>query len=193
MVHRRLTLSLAAVFAALCRYYRGGLKLLPTVALPVAAHELSHVLALWLLGRRITSFRLDAQGFKLAYSDDGSAHSDVMIALAGPLGGVLYALLADRAGIDWLEQSAGVSLLLTAFNLLPILPLDGGRVFFTLCERHGADRLYRAVGDILITLLLVGGVVLAARQKSTVPLAAALWLMLLREDEEGLVKSGRIG
>ena len=193
MDRRRLRLSIIAVFAALCLYCRGGLKLLPTVALPVAAHELSHVLALWLLGRRITSFRLDAQGFTIVCEGGGSMLSDMMIALAGPLGGVLYALLADRTGINWLEQSAGLSLLLTAFNLLPILPLDGGRVFYALCERHRADRLYKTVSDMLITLLLISGVVIAARQKSTVPLAAALWLLLLREDEEGLVKRGRIG
>ena len=84
MDRRRLTLSLAAVLAALCLYYRGGLALLPLLLLPVAAHELSHVLALRLLGRRITSFRLDAQGFVIGCTG-GSALSDVLIALAGPL------------------------------------------------------------------------------------------------------------
>ncbi len=189
MDRRRLTLSLAAVLAALCLYYRGGLALLPVLLLPVAAHELSHVLALWLLGRRVTGLRLDAQGFVIGCSG-GSALSDVLIALAGPLGGVVYALLAERTGRDWLMQSAGVSLLLAAFNLLPILPLDGGRVFSALCARHRG--LYRAVSGVLLALLLVSGAVLAAWKKSTVPLAAALWLLLLREDEEGLVKDGEI-
>ncbi len=88
-------------------------------------------------------------------------------------------------------QSAGVSLLLSAFNLLPILPLDGGRVFSVLCARHRG--LYRAVSGVLISLLLVVGVFLAAWKKSTVPLAAALWLLLLRNNEETLVKSAEIG
>ncbi len=189
MDRRRLTLSLAAVLAALCLYYRGGLALLPLLLLPVAVHELSHVLALRLLGRRITSFRLDAQGFVIGCTG-GSALSDVLIALAGPLGGVVYALLAERAGRDLLSQSAGVSLLLSAFNLLPILPLDGGRVFSVLCAEHRG--LYRAVSGALLAFLLFGGVFLAVWKKSTVPLAAALWLLLLRRDEETLVKSGEI-
>ncbi len=189
MDRRRLTLSLAAVLAAICLYYRGGLALLPLLLLPVAVHELSHVLALRLLGRRVTDFRLDAQGFVIGCTG-GSALSDVLIALAGPLGGVVYALLAERAGIDWFSQSAGVSLLLSAFNLLPILPLDGGRVFSVLCAEHRG--LYRAVSGVLLAFLLFGGVFLAAWKKSTVPLAAALWLLLLRRDEETLVKSGEI-
>ena len=189
MDRRRLTLSLAAVFAALCLYYRGELALLPALLLPVAAHELSHVLALRLLGRRVTGFRFDAQGLCIDYTG-GSALSDAVIALAGPLGGVVYALWADHAEIAWLRESAGVSLLLSAFNLLPILPLDGGRVFSALCARHRG--LYRAVSGVLLALLLVVGVALAAWKKSTVPLAAALWLLLMRGDEEGLVKSGEI-
>ena len=195
MDRRRLTLSLAAVFAALCLYYSGGFALLPALALPVAAHELSHVLALRLLGRRVTGFRLDAQGLCIDCTG-GSALSDAVIALAGPLGGAAYAFAADRAGTDWLAQSAGVSLLLSAFNLLPILPLDGGRVFCALCERSmrgdRAQKLYGTVSGVLLALLLIGGAILAAWEKSTVPLAAALWLLLLRNDEEGLVKSGEI-
>ncbi len=191
MDRRRLTLSLAAALAALCLYYRGGLAPLPLLLLPVAAHELSHVLALWLLGRRVTGFRLDAQGFCITYAGGRSLLVDIISSLAGPLGGVVYALLVDRAGTDWLSQSAGVSLLLSAFNLLPIQPLDGGRVFSALCGEHRG--LYRAVSGVLLALLLVVGVFLAAWKKSTVLLAAALWLLLLRNDEETLVKSGEIG
>ena len=60
-----------------------------------------------------------------------------------------------------------------------------------MCAEHRG--LYRAVSGVLLALLLVGGVALAAWKKSTVPLAAALWLLLLRNDEETLVKSGEIG
>ena len=98
MDRRRLTLSLAAVLTALCLYYRGGLALLPLLLLPVAAHELAHVLALRLLGRRVTGFHIDAQGFVIGCTG-GSVLSNVLIALAGPLGGVVYALLAERAGV----------------------------------------------------------------------------------------------
>lgn len=196
-MHRsRLTISLIAVYAAVCLYYQGGLALLPIILLPVAAHELSHILALLLLGERIEGLGLDAHGFCIRYRGAASELGQLLAALAGPLGGLLYALLTERSGIEWLEQSAGLSLLLSAFNLLPILPLDGGRAFLCLCgltlEERRAAALYRTVSAVLLALFLLGGVLLAAWKKSTAPLAAGIWLLLFRNEEEALVKSGKI-
>ena len=195
MQRKNLTLSFAAVLLTACLYYRGGFMLLPIVVLPVLVHELSHVLALRLLGQRITGFTLDAWGLCIRYDGTCSPAGHILAALAGPVGGALYALVG-LTNSDWLRQSASLSLLLTAFNLLPLLPLDGGRVFSLLCtltlgELRGG-RLCRAVSAVLLALLLLGGVVLAAWKKSTAPLAAAIWLLLFQNEEEGLVNKGRI-
>lgn len=200
MDHKHLSISLAAVFLLFCLYYCGGITLLPIVAIPIAVHELSHILTLWLLGQKITRLSLDARGICMYYDGSCSPAGHVLAALAGPLGGALYAATADRlsraGGGDWLEQSAGVSLLLTAFNLLPVLPLDGGRVFSQLCtlrlgEERG-NRLFRSVSTVTVALLLIGGVALALWKKSTAPLAAAIWLLLFQNEEEALVKIGEI-
>ena len=195
MDRRNLGLSLLAALLTVCLYYRGGALLLPIALLPVIAHELGHVIALRLLGLHITGVTLDARGPCIRYEGTCSPAGHILAALAGPLGGAVYAL-AGLSGPDWLRQSAGLSLLLTAFNLLPLLPLDGGQVFSALCtltlgELRGT-KLCRAVSAVLLALLLTGGVTLAAWKKSTAPLAAAIWLLLFREEEETLVKSGKI-
>jgi len=195
MERRNLGLSLAAVLLTACLYARGGLKLLPMIALPVAVHELSHVAALLLLGQRITGISLDARGLCIGYDGTCSPHGHIVAALAGPLGGAVYAL-AGFTDVPWLKQSACLSLLLTAFNLLPLMPLDGGRVFSQICvltlgETRG-ERLCRTVSAALLALLLLGGVVLAAWKKSTAPLAAAIWLLLFQNEQEALVKSDQI-
>ena len=200
MERERLGVSLAAVFIVLCLYYHGGSMLLPTVALPVAAHELSHIIMLRLLGQRITAITLDTGGLCIHYDGSLGASGHIASALAGPLGGAVYALCASRCAkapeLGWLEQSAGLSLLLTAFNLLPLLPLDGGRVFYLLCAmRLGPERgeiLCKSISVVLLTLLLLCGVALALWKKSTAPLAAAIWLLLYQNEEETLVKSGKI-
>ena len=185
-MHRRnLSLSLAAVLVTACLYVRGGMMLLPAAALPVLAHELSHVLALRLLGQRITGLSLAGPGLCIRYEGTCTPACHIFAALAGPLGGGMYALVG-LTGIDWLSLSAGLSLLLTAFNLLPLLPLDGGRVFLQLCiltlgEERG-ELLCRAVSRVLLTFLLTGAVVLAAWKKSTALLAAAIWLLLFQND-----------
>lgn len=195
MERRNLGLSLAAVLLTACLYARGGPRLLPVIALPVAVHELSHVAALRLLGLRVTGLSLDARGLCIGYDGTCSPRGHILAALAGPLGGALYALLGFT-GVSWLRQSACLSLLLTAFNLLPLMPLDGGRVFSQLCvlalgEERG-ESLCRAVSAVLLTLLLLGGVVLAAWKKSTAPLAAAIWLLLFQNEQETLVNQTKI-
>ena len=195
MERRNLGLSLAAVLLTACLYARGGPRLLPVIALPVAVHELSHVAALRLLGLRVTGLSLDARGLCIGYDGTCSPRGHILAALAGPLGGALYALLGFT-GVSWLRQSACLSLLLTAFNLLPLMPLDGGRVFSRLCvlalgEERG-ESLCRTVSAALLTLLLLGGVVLAAWKKSTAPLAAAIWLLLFQNEQETLVNQSKI-
>lgn len=195
MQRRNLGLSLLAVLLTACLYYRGGFELLPIVVLPILTHELGHVLALRLLGQRITGLTLDARGPCIRYEGSCSAAGHILAALAGPVGGAAYALVG-LTGVEWLRQSAGLSLLLTAFNLLPLKPLDGGQVFYQLCvltlgEIRG-EELCRAVSAVLLALLLTGGVLLAVWKKSTAPLAAAIWLLLFRNEEQTLVNRGKI-
>ena len=195
MVKRRLFLSFTAVYLAICLYYRQALSLIPVILLPIAAHELAHVFALILLGQRITGLTLEAQGLCIRYQGSCSPLGHILAALAGPLGGTLYALLGF-CGIEWLKASAGLSMLFTAFNLLPILPLDGGRVFSQLSVlclgKVRGTAFFHALSAVLLTLLLIGGVALALWKKSTTLLAAAIWLLLFQNEEEALVKSGKI-
>ena len=88
--------------------------------------------------------------------------------------------------------SAGISLLLSLFNLLPILPLDGGRVFSILSSelfgsRRG-DALTKTVSLTLSTALLMGGTFLMWRGDGTALTLAALWLLLAQPDKAALVK-----
>ncbi|MBR6839999.1 MAG: M50 family metallopeptidase [Oscillospiraceae bacterium] len=195
MLQRNLGLSLVAVLLTACLYYRGGFVLLPIAALPILAHELSHILALRLLGQRITGFSLDGSGICIRYDGSCTPAGHILAALAGPFGGAVYAL-TGLMGVDWLRQSAGLSMLLTAFNLLPLKPLDGGQVFYQLCVLTLGDirgeELCRAVSAVLLALLLTGGVLLAVWKKSTAPLAAAIWLLLFRNEEQTLVNRGKI-
>jgi len=195
MQRRNIMLSLAAVLLTACLYYRGGFVLLPISALPVLVHELSHILALHLLGQRITGFSLDGSGLCIRYDGTCTPAGHILAALAGPLGGAVYAL-GGLTDVEWLRQSAGLSLLLSAFNLLPMKPLDGGQVFSRLCVlalgNLRGERLCRAVSAVLLALLLLGGVVLAAWKKSTVPLAAAIWLLLFQNEKETLVNQTKI-
>ncbi|MCR5577085.1 MAG: M50 family metallopeptidase [Oscillospiraceae bacterium] len=184
-------ISLLAVLAAVYFFFVRAPYELPALLLPVLVHELSHVLALWLLGLRVRGLRLEPQGLCIRYEGDCPDWAHAAASLAGPIGGFVYALFARRFPQDWLRLSADLSLLFSLFNLLPLMPLDGGRVFLLLCRTalgEEGERLFYRLSRMLLALLLLFGVYAAARNLGSAPLLAALWLLLLQREQLPLVK-----
>ena len=102
---------------------------LTTVILGAAAvHELGHWAVLKVLGVRILGLRISALGAVLAVDRRGLSYGKELAAvLAGPAANLLSTAVLARMG---LETAAGVHMVLGAFNLLPIRPLDGGRALY---------------------------------------------------------------
>lgn len=185
-------LSLLGVLAAVyCFSVRSPMEL-PALLLPVLVHELSHVLALMLLGLRLRGLRMEPQGLCIRYAGDCPDWAHAAASLSGPLGGFAYAWFANRTPQEWLRLSADISLMLSLFNLLPLMPLDGGRAFLLLCCTalgEAGERLFFHVSRFLLALLLLFGVYAAARNLGSAPLLAALWLLLLQREQLPLVKN----
>ena len=133
---RRVTISLALTLAAAFVYYVVSIETAAAIALPVTVHELSHIIALRLSGLKVKSIRAELTGLCIDYCGFAEPVAHIAAAFAGPAGGFIYAyaasLIARETGCAWMELSAGISLLLSAFNLLPVLPLDGGRILLGL-------------------------------------------------------------
>ena len=127
--------------------------LLPVFLFASAVHEAGHWLAVSLCGGHIRQFRLSAAGGMMTYRLTApSGGRDALIALAGPAAGLLLVLLANRAGAYYL---AGASLLLSVFNLLPVPPLDGGRILDALLPDRPARQ---AISYLFSLLVLFAGV-----------------------------------
>lgn len=106
-------------------------QLLAPAALAAGIHEGGHLLALWLLGQKVTGLRFTALGLELKLGGRELSYGrELVAALSGPAASLFSAWLAAGGGHFLF---AGVSLALGVFNLLPISPLDGGRAFSSLC------------------------------------------------------------
>ena len=116
---------LAGWFAAV-----NGWRPLAAVLGAAAIHEAGHWAALRLLGAEVRGLRIGVLGAVL--ETDGSALSygeELAAVLAGPAANLLGALALTALG-PGMEAEAGAHLVLGAFNLVPVRPLDGGRALY---------------------------------------------------------------
>ena len=124
----------------------------------VLVHELGHLAAMYLLGLKLSELRLELTGLCIRYSGQTNRWGQFLTAAAGPAFGLIFAQLASAAG--W-ELTAGLSMLLSLFNLLPIRPLDGWQMAETLCTSMRSERVLHAFGLFAALLLLWIGIVYA--------------------------------
>lgn len=130
----------------------------------VIIHELGHVAAAKHYGWSVSSVQLLPIGGVAVVDDDGAATSgqEIVVALAGPLQNALMigaALLLHKAGIwgsEWTDYWVKANVWIGLFNLLPLMPLDGGRIMQALLSRYTA--YYRAL-SVSIWLSLAGSMV----------------------------------
>lgn len=156
----------------------------------LTAHELGHAVQARREGMQIDGITLWVFGGVARFSGTfPSAGAELRIALAGPavslVLGIVFiavALLIDLpAGVDgvtfWLGQ---INLTLLVFNLLPALPLDGGRVLRALLwmkrrDFQAATRTAAALGRAFGQLMVAGGLLLVLFTGAF----GGLWLALI--------------
>jgi Zn-dependent protease len=178
---------------SLLTYTIGGVTLAAALAVSLVLHEAAHCLAARRGGLAVRRLSLGFLG--------GQAELDTAprlprvaagIAIAGPLANALVGLVAAVAHIVLVELDADpllaavaallavANLFLTVFNLVPALPLDGGRVLhaaiWALTGREAiGTRVATATGRAVGAALLVVALIASASGDA----AVALWLAVL--------------
>lgn len=132
---RSCKIHISGGFAVLTAWFflASGWEPLATVLGAAAIHELGHWAVLRCLGAKVTGIRLSALGAAMETDSRRLSYGGELAAvLAGPAANFLAALLLTAPGGGSRPAAVGANLVLCAFNLLPIRPLDGGRALYLL-------------------------------------------------------------
>jgi stage IV sporulation protein FB len=124
--------TLVMLFSALTGYLLEALTLFGIVFI----HEMGHAAAAKGLGWKVREVQLLPFGGVAVVDELGTVplHEELIVALAGPFQHawmILFALLMKTvapSSLEWWNYFIEVNLMIGLFNLLPVLPLDGGRV-----------------------------------------------------------------
>ncbi|MBS5576247.1 MAG: M50 family metallopeptidase [Firmicutes bacterium] len=155
-----------------------------------AAHEAGHVMAIYLVGGRVTGIRLGMCDAKIETRGLGY-RQEIFCALAGPGMSVLVCLALRKA----YATCAAISLLLGLFNAMPVYPLDGGRALragLCLVLPLGRAEAVSNIAGLAVCAVGLAGAIFCARAYGLGFAPVALWLVVFARvlrhgHEEGLV------
>jgi stage IV sporulation protein FB len=138
-----------------------------TLFILVLIHEMGHVTAAWSFGWRMTTMELLPFGGVAKTEEWGTVPSreEMIVSLAGPVQHffmILLSLFLHLEGLwsdAWTMYFIKANLLIAGFNLLPIYPLDGGRILHSwlsyLCPYLSCIQYTLWISTFLSTGLLI--------------------------------------
>jgi Zn-dependent protease len=148
----------------------------------IFVHEMGHAVALRREGIPAGApvFIPFVGAFVAMHGRPRDAGVEARVAMAGPLTGSLAAWLVLGAGLAWrvplLTALGHAAVLLNLFNLVPVPPLDGGRIAgaftrtaWVVGYAAGALALVLTRSPLLLIVLVVGFFTLARRWRDPVP------------------------
>ena len=159
-------------FLVLCLIYTllgMGIEILVIIA-AVLIHEVAHAIMGKVLGIKVLEIELLPFGGQAKLEDFTGLEpgKEIYIALAGPLISLSVAAAFYFLGLgekyDYVNYVIKINLLLGLFNLLPALPLDGGRILRSLLSSvkgfRQATAISANIGKFLAVIIAVYGVYL---------------------------------
>lgn len=185
-----INLSFLLLLAAVL-LWRGGIVGVAYVGVAfgsVLLHELGHALVARRLGVRVSGIELSFFGGAAKMIDmPRTARHEIAIAAAGPAVSLALAGLGLGLGVAFgsytLAVIGTINLIIAGFNLIPALPMDGGRILRALLS---ARMSFVRATDVSVTVSRVFAIAFAAYGLWTgafqlVVLAPLLWIMGNRE------------
>lgn len=153
-VKEKITVSTGFLFFIAAAIMFVPVQWLGAWALSLIIHELCHIAALYVCGGNVTGIHIGCSGV-IMKAQPLPPEKEAFCAFAGPLGALILLLVAA-----YMPRTAICTFVFSAYNLLPIFPLDGGRGLLCILKKYlsedVAERAQRYIENaVLVGILLV--------------------------------------
>lgn len=197
----QITINLQIFLFIILFLFTKQIELYALIMLFALIHECGHIFAGLIL--KLKPKKLDIMPFGLAVTFESYGYKKlvetkkILVALAGPLTNILICVIALFINIDPnLKQTMIYSNILVAlFNLIPIYPLDGGRILKGLiklkCKNNIiADTIVNKTSNVLaIFFTAISSILILYLKNITILLVIVyLWIIVIRENKRFNIK-----
>lgn len=176
-----LKIHVTLILILIYNYFFSDVKLFIMCYMFIVMHELSHAIVALLLKVDIKEFEFTPFGVCAKYENNISDLKELIISVSGPLFSIFFAYSYGNK-IYFI-----INILITIFNLLPIYPLDGGRilrVILNLIFGHKKGKIISTYfTNILLILFLVVSIFIAVCYKNFFFLAMCFYMLKLSKSE----------
>ena len=176
------------------------IKIYAWVMLFAFIHELGHMIAGLLLKLKPKSLSLMPFGISITFETyvykKLMEKKKIVLAIAGPLTNFLIAILMGVLNIDQNLKEIIIysNILIGIFNMLPLYPLDGGRILKGIIKiktsKEKADRIINKISNVIIIILTVVSsiAILYFKNLAILFVIMYLWLIVIKENRRYNIK-----